>query len=137
RTLSGTTASTSARARGAGRLARRAMRRNTSATPTAIGPLARVSIASRQFTTSITAAITPTSISWLSRSIVSVITMAKSCVSELTRLTIRPDAYLVEERHITPQQRGHGILAQRQHHIANRARAEKLADEVEQPAQRT
>ena len=60
---------------------------------TTIGPRANVISPSRRFCESSTTLMTQTKTSWLSRSTVSVTTVAKSCVSEVTRLTMRPEAY--------------------------------------------
>ena len=69
----------------------RAMCRNDNAASTINGAISIASSASRQLTHSNTPAMITTSSSWLSRSITRVTTVEKSCVSDVTRLTILPD----------------------------------------------
>ncbi len=68
-----------------------ASRRNNSARPTTIGTTSSVSRASSTLRTNSSTVTNATISTWLIRSMVRVETVAKSSVSEVTRLTIRPD----------------------------------------------
>ena len=77
--------------RWARRVESRAMRRNASAARTTIGLTARTINARKESRKNNSTMMKPTSSTWLTRLTVRVTTVAKSSVSEVTRLTILPE----------------------------------------------